>query len=178
LALPVMVVLDEAYVEFADHPSRAEWVLRHDNLAVLRTFSKAAGIAGLRLGYGVCPAWLMAELWKFKQPYNVNVAATVAGLASLRDLDYLRATVEKLKTERRRLSALLETVPYLDPQPTEANFVLCRVVGRSAKEVKQMLEKQGILVRYYSKPGLDNCIRISVGQPGQTDRVIEALRSG
>lgn len=178
LALPVMVVLDEAYVEFADHPSRAEWVLRHDNLAVLRTFSKAAGIAGLRLGYGVCPAWLMAELWKFKQPYNVNVAATVAGLASLRDLDYLRATVEKLKTERRRLSALLETIPYLDPQPTEANFVLCRVVGRSAKEVKQMLEKQGILVRYYSKPGLDNCIRISVGQPGQTDRVIEALRSG
>ncbi|MFO7631882.1 MAG: histidinol-phosphate transaminase, partial [Caldilinea sp.] len=178
LALPVMVVLDEAYVEFADHPSRAEWVLRYNNLVVLRTFSKAAGIAGLRLGYGVCPAWLMAELWKFKQPYNVNVAATVAGLASLRDLDYLRATVEKLKMERRRLSALLETVPYLDPQPTEANFVLCRVVGRSAKEVKQTLEKQGILVRYYSKPGLDNCIRISVGQPGQTDRVIDALRSG
>ncbi len=84
-ALPVMVVLDEAYVEFADHASRAAWVLEHDNLVVLRTFSKAAGIAGLRLGYGICPAWLMGELWKFKQPYNVNVAATVAGLASLRD---------------------------------------------------------------------------------------------
>jgi len=176
LALPVMVVLDEAYVEFADHASRAGWVLRHDNLVVLRTFSKAAGIAGLRLGYGICPAWLMDELWKFKQPYNVNVAATVAGLASLRDLDYLRATVEKLKAERRRLIDALRTIPYLAPQPSEANFMLCRVVGRNAKTVKLMLEQQGILVRYYHKPGLDNCIRISVGRPEQTDRLVAALR--
>ena len=178
LRLPVMVVLDEAYVEFADHPSRASWVLQHDNLVVLRTFSKAAGIAGLRLGYGICPAWLMTELWKFKQPYNVNVAATVAGLASLRDLDYLRATVEKLKAERRRLSELLATIEHLAPQPSEANFVLCPVIGRSAKTVKEMLERQGILVRYYNKPGLDNCIRISVGRPEQTDRLIAALRAG
>ena len=177
LALPVMVVLDEAYAEFADHPSRADWVLRHDNLVVLRTFSKAAGIAGLRLGYGICPAWLMGELWKFKQPYNVNVAATVAGLASLRDLPYLRATVEKLKAERRRLIDALRTIPYLAPQPSEANFVLCRVLDRSAKEVKLALERQGILVRYYSKPGLDNCIRISVGRPDQTERLLAALRA-
>ncbi|MCS6826366.1 MAG: histidinol-phosphate transaminase [Caldilinea sp.] len=176
LRLPVMVALDEAYVEFADHPSRASWVLRHDNLVVLRTFSKAAGIAGLRLGYGVCPGWLMETLWKFKQPYNVNVAATVAGLASLRNLDYLRATVEKLKAERRRLTALLETISYLRPQPSQANFVLCRVVGRNAKEIKQTLERQGILVRHYNKPGLDNCIRISIGRPEQTDRLVEALR--
>ncbi len=176
LRLPVMVALDEAYVEFADRPSRASWALRHDNLVVLRTFSKAAGIAGLRLGYGVCPAWLMETLWKFKQPYNVNVAATVAGLASLRNLDFLRATVEKLKAERRRLTALLETISYLRPQPSEANFVLCRVVGRNAKEIQQALERQGILVRYYNKPGLDNCIRISVGRPEQTERLLEALR--
>jgi histidinol-phosphate aminotransferase len=163
-------------VEFADHPSRADWVLRHDNLVVLRTFSKAAGIAGLRLGYGICPAWLMDALWKFKQPYNVNVAATVAGLASLRDLAYLRATVEKLKAERRRLIDALRTIAYLAPQPSEANFVLCRVIDRSAKEVKLALERQGILVRYYSKPGLDNCIRISVGRPDQSERLLAALQ--
>jgi histidinol-phosphate aminotransferase len=139
--------------------------LEYDNLVVLRTFSKAAGIAGLRLGYGICPAWLMDELWKFKQPYNVNVAATVAGLASLRDLAHLRATVEKLKAERQRLLTLLMTIPYLTPQPSEANFVLCSVIGREAKMVKLALEQQGILVRYYNKPGLDNCIRISVGLP-------------
>lgn len=176
LALPVLVVLDEAYVEFANQPSRADWVLEHDNLIVLRTFSKAAGIAGLRLGYGIFPTWLMAHLWKFKQPYNVNVAASVAGLVSLRYTDQILAVVEKLKAERERLFAQLATIPYLRPYPSEANFVLCRVEGRDAAALKQRLERQGILVRYYKKPGLDNCIRISVGRPEQTDRLLAALR--
>lgn len=176
LALPLLVVLDEAYVEFATQPSRAGWVLEHDNLIILRTFSKAAGIAGLRLGYGIFPAWLMPYLWKFKQPYNVNVAASVAGLASLRHTDQMMAVVEKLKTERDRLFAALSAIPYLRPYPSEANFVLCRVEGRDAGALKQSLERQGILVRHYNKPGLDNCIRISVGRPEQTDRLLEALR--
>ncbi|MBW7882944.1 MAG: histidinol-phosphate transaminase [Caldilineaceae bacterium] len=175
LDLPVMVVLDEAYVEFSDYASRAAWVLDHDNLVVLRTFSKAAGIAGLRLGYGICPTWLMEELWKFKQPYNVNVAATVAGLASLRDPAYLAATVEKLKAERNRLLAALQSVPFLRPYPSQANFILCEVEGMDGKVLKQTLERQGILVRHYNKPGLQNCIRISVGRPEQTDRLMDAL---
>jgi histidinol-phosphate aminotransferase len=170
LALPVMVVLDEAYVEFADHPSRADWVLRHENLVILRTFSKAAGIAGLRLGYAICPDWLMTQLWKFKQPYNVNVAATVAALASLRHR-------ERLKGERSRLLAGLHQVPYLHPYPSQANFILCDVVGREAKALKLALEGQGVLVRHYNKPGLQNCIRISVGRPEQTDRLLEVLHS-
>jgi histidinol-phosphate aminotransferase len=175
LALPLLVVLDEAYVEFADYPSRANWVLEHENLVILRTFSKAAGIAGLRLGYGICPRWLLQALWKFKQPYNVNVAASVAGLASLRHVDEILAVVEKLKAERNRLFALLQTISYLHPYPTQANFILCRVLERDARTLKQSLEKQGILVRYYNKPGLDNCIRISVGRPEQTDRLMSAL---
>ena len=176
LALPVMVVLDEAYVEFADYASRADWVLQHENLVILRTFSKAAGIAGLRLGYGICPTWLMEQLWKFKQPYNVNVAASVAGLASLAHVDQIMAVVGTLKRERDRLFALLQTVPYLHPYPTQANFILCDVVGRDAKQLKQALEKQGILVRHYNKVGLQNCIRISVGRPEQTDRLMQVLR--
>lgn len=177
LALPLLVVLDEAYVEFADYPSRADWVLQYDNLVVLRTFSKAAGIAGLRLGYGICPLWLMEALWKFKQPYNVNVAAAVAGIASLRHVEQIMAMVETLKTERRRLFAALQTIPYLQPHPSQANFMLCKVVGRNARELKTALEQQGILVRYYNKPGLDNCIRISVGRPEQSDRLLAELRS-
>lgn len=175
LALPLLVVLDEAYVEFADAPSRAAWVLEHDNLVVLRTFSKAAGIAGLRLGYSICPAWLMNHLWKFKQPYNVNVAATVAGLASLRHVEQIYAVVARLKKERARLFAALAAVPYLRPCPSAANFVLCDVVGRSAWELKRSLEQQGVLVRHYDKPGLRNCIRISVGRPEQTDRLLALL---
>ena len=181
LALPILVVLDEAYVDFADLPSRASWVLDHENLVILRTFSKAAGIAGLRLGYGICPEWLMTELWKFKQPYNVNVAASVAGIVSLQHADQILANVEKLKSERGRLFAALQEIPFLTPYPTEANFILCDVQagadGNSGYQLKQKLEKQGILVRYYSKPGLENCIRISVGRPDQTDRLLAALRA-
>ena len=178
LALPVMVVLDEAYVEFADHPSRAGRVLDCDNLVVLRTFSKAAGIAGLRLGYGVFPQWLMDELWKFKQPYNVNAAASVAGIASLRNVDQIEAVVEKLKVERSRLYALLEALPGIEAIPgSQANFILCKVLGRNARDLKLALESGGILVRHYDKRGLRGCIRISVGRPEHTDALIGALRT-
>jgi histidinol-phosphate aminotransferase len=175
LQLPVMVILDEAYVEFADQPSRASWVLEHENLVVLRTFSKAAGIAGLRLGYGILPDWLLPHLWKYKQPYNVNVAATVAGLASLRHVDEMTLVVDKLKAERRRLYDKLAEIPFLRPYPSHANFILCRVEGRDALSLKQDLERQGILVRHYRTRGLENCIRISVGRPDQTERLIAAL---
>ena len=176
LALPTMIVLDEAYVEFADVPSRAAWVLEHDNLVVLRTFSKAAGIAGLRLGYGICPTWLINELWKFKQPYNVNVAASVAGLASLRHVEQIYAVVEKLRAERDRLYAALQEIPFLHPYPSHSNFILCDVIGRDGKSVKVALERKGILVRHYKKARLENCIRISVGRPEQTDRLLVALK--
>jgi histidinol-phosphate aminotransferase len=175
LALPTLVVLDEAYVEFADEPSRAEWVLRHESLVILRTFSKAAGIAGLRLGYGICPGWLMPQLWKFKQPYNVNVAAAVAGLASLRHVEQIYEVVEKLKNERVRLFAALQAVPYLRPYPSQSNFILCDVIGREGKSVKLALERKGILVRHYNKARLENCIRISVGRSEQTDRLLAEL---
>ena len=176
LALPVMVVLDEAYVEFADHPSRAARVLACDNLVVLRTFSKAAGIAGLRLGYGIFPQWLMRELLKFKQPYNVNVAASVAGIASLRNAGQIDAVVEKLKSERARLYARLDALPGVEAVPgSQANFILCRVLGGDARGLKLALERGGILVRHYDKPGLEGCIRISVGRPEHTDALIDAL---
>ena len=177
LELPVIVVLDEAYVEFADHASRASRVLDHDNLVVLRTFSKAAGIAGLRLGYGILPEWLMHEFWKFKQPYNVNVAASVAGIASLRSADQIQSIVDKLRAERSRLYALLGALPGFEVFPgSQANFILCRIVDRDAGALKLALERKGILVRHYDKRGLESCIRISVGRPEHTDALVAALR--
>lgn len=175
--LPLLVVLDEAYVEFADHGSRAPQVSARENLVVLRTFSKAAGIAGLRLGYAIAPEWLMATLWTFKQPYNVNVAASVAGIASLRHADQIAAVVEKIKSERERLFALLQSVDWLRPHPSQANFILCDVIGRDARTVKLALESRGVLIRHYNKPGLENCLRISVGTSHQVDRLIGELRT-
>jgi histidinol-phosphate aminotransferase len=174
LALPAAVVLDEAYVEFHG-PSRLAWVLEHPNLMVLRTFSKRAGLAGLRVGYGAFPSALMPHLWKIKQPYNLNVAANTAALAALEDAGYLAGCLAALTTERERLAAALARLDYLRPYPSRANFILCRVVGRDARALKLALEQHGILVRYFDKPGLTDCIRISVGKPEHTDRLLHAL---
>ncbi|HRQ21946.1 MAG TPA: histidinol-phosphate transaminase [Anaerolineales bacterium] len=182
LALPLLVVLDEAYIEFADENlgaslSRIREVPQRENLVVLRTFSKWAGLAGLRIGYGAFPKWLMPTLWKSKQPYNVNVAASVAAQASLANVDELKVLVEKLKDERTRLLSALTEIPYLKPYPTQSNFILCQVDGRDAAELKAKLAQEfGVFIRYFNKPGLRDHIRISVGRPSDTDVLIEALR--
>lgn len=177
LELPLVVVLDEAYVEFAGPGhSRIGWVPERDNLIVLRTFSKWAGLAGLRLGYGAFPLPVIEHLWKIKQPYNISVAAQVTGLASLADLDYLRSNVARIVAERERLMAALSQVPYLRPYPSHANFILCRVVGRHARALKEALAARGILIRYYSSPGLADHVRFSVGTPEQTERLVAELR--
>lgn len=175
LDLSVAVILDEAYVEFHGI-GRVGWVMEHENLIVLRTFSKWAGLAGLRVGYGVFPEAIIPQLWKIKQPYNVNVAGTVAALASLNDVQRLMGTVGKIIEERERLYRELTQLDLLQPYPSQANFILCRVVDRDARQLKQDLEGKGILVRYFSKPGLTDHIRISVGRPAQTDALLAALR--
>ncbi len=172
--LPVVIVVDEAYAEFAGH-SVVQWVRDYPNLIVLRTFSKWAGLAGLRVGYGVFPENVIRHLWKIKQPYNVNVAATAAAIASLEDLEYLRANVAKIVAERERLMEKLTGFDFLRPYPSRANFILCRVVGREARSLKTALEAHGVLVRYFNKQGLTDCIRISVGRPEDTERLVEAL---
>jgi histidinol-phosphate aminotransferase len=174
LQLPLIVVLDEAYIEFAGG-SRANWVLEHENLIVLRTFSKWAGLAGLRVGYGIFPHWILSHLLKIKQPYNVNVAGATAALASLSDVSQLQENVRKIVAERGRLYAALQAFDFLKPYPSEANFILSRVIGRDASELKATLAERGILIRYFDTPGLRNHVRISVGTPSQTSALLEAL---
>lgn len=182
LTLPLLVVLDEAYIEFAGENlgaslSRISEVPQRENLVVLRTFSKWAGLAGLRIGYGAFPKWLMPTLWKSKQPYNVNVAASVAAQASLANVDELKVLVEKLKDERTRLLSALTEIPYLKPYPTQSNFILCQVDRRDAAELKAKLAQEfGVFIRYFNKPGLRDHIRISVGRPSDTDVLLEALK--
>ena len=182
LSLPVLIVLDEAYIEFAGENlgsslSRIREVPSRENLVVLRTFSKWAGLAGLRIGYGAFPLWLMPTLWKSKQPYNVNVAASVAAQVSLEHADELVKVVERLKNERTCLFAALQGISYLKPYPTQSNFILCRVIGRDAAELKSRLaQEHGIFIRYFNKPGLRDAIRISVGRAQDTDALIKALK--
>ncbi len=182
LDLPLLVVVDEAYIEFIENGGRLgeklsliREVEKRENLVVLRTFSKWAGLAGLRVGYGALPSWLAPALWKIKQPYNVNVAGTQAALASLNDLDWLSDNVVRLREERARLFEALDRLSFLSPTPSQTNFILCKVSGRSAADLKKSLAQKGVLVRYYTSKGLTDCIRMSVGRPQDTDRLIKAL---
>jgi histidinol-phosphate aminotransferase len=173
---PVVIILDEAYIEFApEGSSRLIDVLEHTNLIVLRTFSKWAGLAGLRVGYGAFPKELMPYLWKIKQPYNVSVAGAVAAMTSLDHISERKEIGNKLIAERRRLFESLEGVSYLHPYPSNANFILCRVIGRDARELKETLGKAGILVRFFDTAGLQDHIRVSVGKPEHTDAILAAL---
>ncbi len=182
LSLPLLVVLDEAYIEFAGNNLGAELsqiqkVSTRDNLVILRTFSKMAGLAGLRVGYGAFPKWLMPVLWTAKQPYNVNVAASVAAQVSIAHKDELVKVVDLLKRERDRLFEELCDISFLRPYPTRSNFILCRVIDRDAAELKAKLaQEHGLLVRFFNKQGLRDCIRISVGRPQDTDALLSALR--
>jgi histidinol dehydrogenase len=177
LDLPLIVVLDQAYIEFAD--PQADWigqVPQRENLIVLRTFSKWAGLAGMRIGYGALPTSLAPFFWKIKQPYNVSVAAATAATVALEHTGAIRVTVDALIAERERLIGLLQQIEFLRPYPTQANFVLCKVLGRDAAQLKADLARAGILVRYFNKPGLTDHIRISVGKPEQSDALLQVLR--
>jgi histidinol-phosphate aminotransferase len=171
-----IVVVDEAYCEFSN-VTVANLVPSYPNLMVLRTFSKWAGLAGLRIGYGFFPVEIADYLMKIKQPYNANAAAQAAVLASLADIGYLRLNVMKIVMERQRLFSKLKELSWLRPYPSQGNFVLCSLPKGEAKEIWQQLRKKGIFVRYFDTPLLKDCLRISVGRPEDTDALIEALKT-
>ncbi len=178
LALPVIIVLDEAYLEFSGMQSVSSQVPKTPNLIVLRTFSKWAGIAGLRVGYGIFPLEVIEHLWKIKQPYNLSVAGQAAALAALDDHVVLTERAERICRERERLADALAEIPFLEPYPSRANFILCRVIGRDAAELKRYLaEEHGILIRYFDKPGLTDHVRITVGKPEHTEKLLSALHT-
>jgi histidinol-phosphate aminotransferase len=175
LALPVIVVLDEAYAEFAGETYAAR-VSSQANLIVLRTFSKWAGLASLRVGYCVAPKPIAAKILQIKSPENVNSAGIVAALASLEDREYLLANVRRINEEKERLTRALAQLGFLQPLPSRANFILCRVVGRDARTIYDALAKRDILIRVFGSTRMRDYIRIAVGTPEQDDQVIHLLR--
>ncbi|KAK4860040.1 hypothetical protein QYF36_016222 [Acer negundo] len=177
LELPILVVLDEAYIEFSGLESKMKWVKKHENLIVLRTFSKRAGLAGLRVGYGAFPLSIIEFLWRAKQPYNVSVAAEVAACAALQNPTYLEKVKETLIQERERLFKLLVEVPFLNPYPSHSNFILCDVTsGKDAKKLKDDLATMGVMIRHYNSKELKGYVRMSVGKPEHTDVLMECLK--
>jgi len=172
----IPVVVDEAYYEYS-RETVMPLVNRYANLMVLRSFSKWAGLAGLRVGYGVFPLRIAEYMMAIKIPHNVSVPAEVAVMASLDDLDYLQDRVNVIIAERSRLFNKLQEIPWLRPYPSQANFIYCAVLERSADDLYRQLQSKGILIRYFDKPLLRNGVRISIGKPEHTDALLKALRT-
>jgi histidinol-phosphate aminotransferase len=175
LSTGAVVVVDETYHEFSGF-TVAPLVPEYENLVVLRSFSKWAGLAGLRLGYGVMSPEVARYLMSIKPPYNVSQAATVALTATLEDLDALLHRVRAIVEERERMAALLGRLPGVSVYPSKANFLLCRFPSGRAGAVHQGLMAGGIFVRALGGPRLGDCLRISVGRPEHTDALVAALR--
>ena len=171
----VPFVSDEAYVEFSGETA-TPFVPKYENLMILRTFSKWAGLAGLRVGYGLMHPKIVGYLQTIKQPYNVNIAARVAVRESLKDIDHLMKNVKAIVAERERLFNELAKLDWIQPFPSRANFIFCHVLNGQAAEIQKKLEDRGILIRYFDIPLLQNSLRISVGRPEHTDAVIKALK--
>ncbi len=170
----IIVVVDETYYEFCGEtvlPLMDEW----PNLVVLRTFSKWAGLAGLRIGLGVMDPGIALTMMSMKPPYNVNLAAEVALLASLGDRPTLMNRVKAIVAERDRMMGLLEKIPGLQAWPSRANFILCKLPEGRGKEIFEGLCRQGIFLRYFGNDRLKDYVRASVGLPHETDRVVQAL---
>ncbi len=169
------VVVDEAYYEFTGQTLAPE-LDKYPNMMILRTFSKWAGLAGLRVGYGLFPKTVAERLDAIKDPYCVNAAAVVAARESLKDVDYLMGNVKLIVAERERLFQALSSIKYLKPYPSSANFILCQVKGKIALQIQVLLERRGILVRYFNSPQMENSLRFSIGRPQDTDRLIAELQ--
>ncbi len=173
-----IVVVDEAYVEFSQRRhGLAHLVPQHPNLIVMRTFSKWAGLAGLRIGYGIFPEWIVAYMRRAQCPFEVNVAGHIAAIETLKHLDYTLANVQRIVRERERLFEVLASQPYLEPIPSQGNFILTRLLDDEVKmeRVREVVESHGILLRYFHHPYLHNFLRVTVGLSEHTDRLELAL---
>jgi histidinol-phosphate aminotransferase len=175
LALPILILLDEAYIEFTQSRSLMPEVPARQNLIVLRTFSKWAGLAGFRVGYGAFPKRLGDAFWQAKSPYNVTMPAMVAAIAALSQEKLLKSNIARVIADRDRLAVELHKFNGLSVYPSEANFLLVKVepsFGKSAAEVCEGLKEQGILVRLFESM---DCLRITIGKTDEIEALLQVL---
>jgi histidinol-phosphate aminotransferase len=172
----VIVVIDEAYFEYVDaddHPDTSQWLDDFPNLVVTRTFSKAYGLAALRVGYGLSHPDIADLLNRVRQPFNVDSLAQAAAIAALQDGDYLRRSVEM---NRRVMAQLIEGIERLGLGfiPSSGNFLTIDL-GRDAAPVDQALLQQGVVTRPIANYGLPRHLRVSIGLPQEIERFLATL---
>ena len=169
-----VLLIDEAYVDFAEE-NCAGLVKDFDNVIILRSMSKGYSLAGLRFGYAIANADLIAGLMKVKDSYNINAIAIAAATAAIKDQDYFEGNVSKVKEERERLTKELRGLGFAVPK-SFSNFVLAEIKDYKASAIYDKLVKRDIYVRYFGLPGLSDKLRVTVGEVEQNNKLISALK--
>lgn len=169
-----IVVVDEAYIDFADTPSLSDLVATTPNLLLLRTLSKGYGLAALRIGYAIGTPEIIEHLFRIKPPYNIGALNAAAALAALERIDAIAARVALIKGERKRLAERLARLDVIERVwPSQGNFLLVRT--RDAKSFCRDAARHGVIVRDRSDdPLLANCVRITVGTPEENELLLAA----
>jgi len=176
-SVPCLVAIDEAYAEFSG-TSHLDLADTYENVIVLRTLSKFAGLAGLRVGYGIFPAWTVPYLNRVAPPFfNISAISSAVAVASLADLDVLNERLAQLLAEREQLSANLEEIPGVHVYPSATNFILVDLPVESSEGILKDLAAQQIFVRRFGQPEhhLGHCLRISIGSPEDNRTVLDAI---
>ena len=171
-----IVVVDEAYIDFSSQPSLIGSLDRYPNLIVLQTFSKAWGMAGIRLGMAFASAEIINILNKVKYPYNLNILTQNKALELIEKTDDVREWVNMLVAERKKMAELLTDFPFvIKVFPSDANFLLVKV--RNSNMIYDYLVEKGIIVRNRSKVQLCNdSLRITIGSPDENEILLQALK--
>jgi histidinol-phosphate aminotransferase len=169
-----VVILDEAYVDFAQNHAMS-LSLKYPNALVARTFSKAYSLCFQRVGYFVGPADLIGALQKIRDSYNVNGLGQVAAVATLDDLKYYRANFRKIIATREKLTRDLSKLGF-SVLPSQTNFILAKPPGQSAEVWLQRLREQKILVRWFSSPEIKPYLRITIGTQSEADALVRAAK--
>ena len=173
----VLILLDEAYIDFVEDPDcpvGTDYLAAHKNLLVVRTFSKAYGLAGLRIGYGLTSPELADYLNRVRQPFNVNSLALAGALGALEDQAFYRKTRRLILNGRKKLEKELQRLG-LRVIPSQTNFILIEVPGEAQSVFEAML-RRGVIIRSMKSFGLDRFIRINVGLPPENEKFLQALR--
>ena len=170
-----LILVDEAYVDFAED-NCLDLVREFQNVVISRTFSKAYSLAGMRFGYAIAQAEVVDEMVKVKDSYNVDAISVVAATAALLDQESARKTWEYVRAERQRLTSELQQLDW-SVLPSQANFILATVPGGRAEQAYLKLKHQGILVRYFNKPGLSDKLRITVGRAEENNALLAGIKS-
>ncbi|UQZ87948.1 histidinol-phosphate transaminase [Deltaproteobacteria bacterium Smac51] len=172
-----LLVVDEAYIEFARKP-KVDWpaLKSPERVVVMRTFSKVFGLAGLRVAYALMDPGLAAAINKVRQPFNMNTLAQVGAAAALTDDDFIERTLKMTWESLDYLTAEFKALG-LNPYPTEANFMMVGLDGRSADDVFQAVLHKGVITRSLTSFGLSKHLRVNAGQPNESEALVRAVKA-